>query len=111
MRNDTEWLLDIIEAIERIEKYASRGREAFEKDELIQNWIVSHLQIIGEACRSISPDFRNQYREIPWSEFIGMRNILVHRYFGIDLDIVWSVVEYDLPDMKCRVEAILERMD
>lgn len=111
MRNDTEWLLDIIEAIERIKKYASRGRDAFEKDELIQNWIVNHLQIIGEACRSMSPDFRNQHPEIPWSEFIGMRNILVHRYFGIDLDVVWSVVEHDLPEMKSKIEAILQNID
>jgi uncharacterized protein with HEPN domain len=84
MRNDAEWMLDIIEAIERIEKYSSRGRDIFEKDELIQNWIVNHLQIIGEACRCISPDFKNQHPEILWSEIIGMRHILVHRYFGID---------------------------
>ena len=63
MRDDREWLLDILESIERIEKYSSRGRQTFEEDELIQSWIVHHLQIIGEALRSISegvglaPDF------------------------------------------------------
>jgi uncharacterized protein with HEPN domain len=56
MRDDREWLLDILEAIERIEKYSSRGRQTFEEDELIQNWILHQLQIIGEALRSISDD-------------------------------------------------------
>ena len=55
MRSDRERLLDIQEAIERIEKYATRGREAFERDELIQTWILHHLQIIGEAARALSP--------------------------------------------------------
>ncbi|MBI3246259.1 MAG: DUF86 domain-containing protein [Deltaproteobacteria bacterium] len=57
MRDDRERLLDIQEAIARIEKYTVQGQEAFEQEELIQNWIVHHLQIIGEAARSLSPDF------------------------------------------------------
>ena len=96
MRNDRERLLDIAEAIDRISKYAIRGREAFEKDELIQNWIVYHLQIIGEAAARVSDDFRSSCPDIPWSKIIGMRSILVHHYFGIDCDVVWSVVEKDL---------------
>ena len=83
MRDDREWLLDILEAIERIEKYSSMGRGIFEDDELIQNWIVHQLQVIGEALRSISDDFRREHDDIPWKETIGMRNILVHRYFEI----------------------------
>lgn len=83
MRNDRLRLLDILEAIERIEKYAAQGREAFAQDELIQTWIVHHLQIIGEACRALPTDFRKRYPEIPWAQIIGMRHILVHHYFGI----------------------------
>ena len=107
MRNDNEWLLDILEAIERIEKYVSKGREAFERDELIQNWIVNHLQIIGEACHAISPDLRAKHPEILRSEMMGMRNILVHRYFGIDLEVVWHVAEFELPEMKRKFEAVV----
>lgn len=70
MRNDREWLLDILEAIERIEKYSSKGRQAFEEDEL--------------------------------------RNILVHRYFELDTDLVWKAVINDLPDLKDKVRAALE---
>lgn len=108
MRDDREWLLDILEAIERIEKYSSKGRQAFEEDELIQNWIVRHLQIIGEALRSISEDFRREHNDIPWRETIGMRNILVHRYFDLDTDLVWKAVTRNLPDLKEKVKAALD---
>jgi len=97
MRNERERLLDILEAIERIEKYAEEGKEVFEADELIQTWIVHHITIIGEACRSLSNEFQANYANVPWTDIIGMRNILVHHYFGIDTDAVWSVVERDLP--------------
>ena len=100
MRDDRERLLDILEAIERIEKHAVRGREAFENEELIQNWIVHHLQIIGEAAARLSENFRKNHPDIAWKQIIGMRNILVHDYFGIDTDIVWSVVEKDIPTLK-----------
>ena len=108
MRDDTQLLLDIIEAIDRIERYSSRGKDAFENDELVQNWIVNHLQVIGEAARSLSVDLKDSNKEVAWAKIIGMRHILVHRYFEIDRDLVWSVVVGDLPELKQRVEAILE---
>ena len=110
MRGDRERLLDIQEAIQRIEKYAAQGREAFDRDELIQNWFVRHLQIIGEAVRAIPAEFKDRYPEIPWSQIMGMRNILVHDYFGIDREVVWSAVERDLPDLKRKIEAILKKL-
>ncbi|MBI2060889.1 MAG: DUF86 domain-containing protein [Nitrospirae bacterium] len=108
MRDEHERLRDIREAIERIQKYADKGRASFEGDELIQNWVVHHLQIIGEACRAFSPKFRDEHPEIPWSKIIGMRNILVHDYFGVDVDRVWAVVERDLPELMLLLEAILK---
>lgn len=108
MRNERERLLDILEAIERIEKYAEEGKDAFEADELIQTWIVHHIAIIGEACRSLPNEFQAEHANVPWADIIGMRNILVHHYFGIDTDAVWSVVERDLPELKLNVETILK---
>ncbi|MGB7571091.1 MAG: DUF86 domain-containing protein [Methanothrix sp.] len=108
MRDDREWLLDLLEAMEKIEKYSSRGRQAFEEDELIQNWILHQLQIIGEALRNISEDFRRDHTEIPWKETIGMRNILIHRYFELDANLVWTVVIRDLPDLKEKVGSALK---
>ena len=110
MRDDQERLRDILEAIARIENHAAKGRQAFEQDELIQTWIVHHLQIIGEACRGLSEDFRTQRSEVPWGHIIGMRNILVHHYFGIDIPIVWSAVERDLPDLKGKITNMLGTM-
>lgn len=107
MRDDRERLLDVQEAIERIERYAAQGREAFEQDELIQTWILHHLQILCEAARAISGDFKQQHPEISWPQIAGMRNILVHHYFGIDLAVVWAVVERDLSVLKQQVAALL----
>jgi uncharacterized protein with HEPN domain len=107
MRDDRERLQDILEAIELIEKYAAKGRAVFEQDELIQTWFLQHLQIIGEASRGLSTDIRESYPEVPWAKIIGMRNILVHNYFEIDLPIVWNAVEYELPNLKKQVRAIL----
>lgn len=108
MREDRERLLDILEAIERIEKYASSGREAFIQDELIQIWILHHLQILGEAARALDPSVRERFPQIPWSQIIGMRNILVHHYFEIDTEIVWNVVENDLPSLREVIRRSLE---
>jgi uncharacterized protein with HEPN domain len=106
VRDDRLLLSDLLEAIQRIEKYASEGRERFESDELIQTWIVHHLQILGEAARGLSADLRAREPDVPWPQIIAMRNILVHAYFGIDLETVWSTVEKDLPRLKNRIEAL-----
>ena len=111
MRSEKERLLDILEAIERIEKYAVEGKKAFEADELIQNWMVNHITVIGEACRSLSSDFQAQHSNVPWADIIGMRNILVHHYFGIDTDAVWSVVEKDIPELKLNIVTILKSIE
>ena len=108
MRDDRERLLDIQEAIERIEKYAARGREAFEQDELIETWVLHHSQIIGEAVRALSPELTQKHSEVAWSKIVGMRNILVRNYFSIDAAIVWAVIENDLPILKQQITELLD---
>ncbi len=107
MRDQRERLLDIMEAVERIERQAERGRKPFERDELIQVWIVHHLQIIGEAAAKLGSDFHSKYPQLPWKEIVAMRNVLVHDYFGVDTDEVWRVVERDLPVLKREVQRLL----
>ena len=109
MRDDRERLQDVLDAIARINKYADRGRTSFDQDELIQTWIIHHIQIIGEASSKLSDELKAAYPDVPWAQIIAMRNILVHDYFGLDLEEVWSVVERDLPDLKRKIEAILEQ--
>jgi len=110
MKDDHERLRDILEAIERIENYARRGRAAFEADELIQNWMVHHIQIIGEAAAKLSQEIRTEHGEVPWPAIIAMRNILVHDYFSVDVEEVWSTVERDLPALKASISSILEEI-
>ena len=98
----------MLEAIQRIEKYAARGRRDFVDDELIQTYVVHNLQIFGEAAFKLSPEYRQQHPEIPWAKIMGMRHILVHDYFQIDLEIVWAVVEKELPTLKKQLQALVQ---
>jgi uncharacterized protein with HEPN domain len=107
VRDDRVRLGDILEAIERIEKYANTGRDALYRDELVQTWVVHHLMIIGEACRGLSAGFRALHPEDVWSQAAGLRNVIVHEYFGIDLGIVWGVIERDLPALKNLVHEVM----
>ncbi|VEN72944.1 conserved hypothetical protein [Candidatus Desulfarcum epimagneticum] len=108
MKKDKERIEDILEAIDRIERYFLKGREAFDADELIQIWMTHHIQTIGEAASRLSRELRDHHPDIPWSAIIGMRNILVHDYFGVDLEEVWSTVEKDIPQLKNEMTIILE---
>ncbi len=108
MRRDLERLQDILESIAAIERYATQGRQAFDRDELIRVWMVHHIQIIGEAVAGLTDLFREKYATVPWSDIIGMRNILVHEYFGIDPESVWGTVIHDLPVFKSQVSAMFD---
>ena len=111
MRDPRERLQDILEAIRHIDRYAARGRQAFEADELIQSWFVRHLQIIGEAARALPEEIRAKMSDIPWSKVIGMRHILVHDYFGIDTEVVWDAVQRDLPSLREKITSLLQHLD
>jgi len=110
MREVGEFLLDILEAIERIEKYTHRGRELFEADELVKTWVIHHLQVIGEAARKIPPEFKANHPAVPWKKIIGMRHILTHHYFDIAEDAVWMAVEKHLPELKRQIETFLKEL-
>jgi len=108
MRDDRQRLVDILDAIDRIRRHTGAGRAAFEGDELIQVWVLHHLQLIGEAARRLSEEVRTRHPEIPWAAIVALRNFLVHDYFAVNLDIVWKVVDRDLPALRNQVEAALK---
>ena len=110
MRSDRERLLDILEAIERIELQATRGRAAFDQSEVAQTAIIRWIEIIGEAARGLSGDLRQAHPEVPWRQMVAMRNVVVHGYFDIDIELVWSVVKNDLPKLAVQVRSIVEAM-
>jgi uncharacterized protein with HEPN domain len=70
---------------------------------------MHHLQIVCEAARALSSESKAQQTQVPWEKVAGMRNILIHEYFGIDTDIVWAVVEKELPSLKKAIEKMLEQ--
>jgi uncharacterized protein with HEPN domain len=108
MRSEQERLGDIIEAITRIKQY--KAKHIFEQDKLTQDGILYQLLIIGEAVRSLPSDFREQYAYVPWTSIIGMRNILIHEYFAINIEIVWAVVVQKLPELSDNIEKILKQI-
>jgi len=111
VRDTNERLRNIQEAISNITKYTYQGRERFDQDELVQTWVILHLEIIGEAARAIPLDFKDQHPEILWTQIDRVRDTLVYIYFDIDIDMVWSVVEDDLPTLKAAVKAILNEKE
>ncbi|OFX17705.1 MAG: nucleotidyltransferase [Armatimonadetes bacterium RBG_16_58_9] len=108
MRDDRERLLDILEAIEKIEERTMGDKELFQRDEMVQVWVLYHVQIIGEAAGRISESLRNRYRHVPWPDVVAMRNLIAHHYFGVDLDQIWDAVTNDLPTLKAWTTQMLE---
>jgi len=109
MRDNIERLRDIQEAITEIEKYSTQGETIFRENELIQTWIIYHLQVIGEASRGLSDDFKSMHSDINWRRVIDFRNVLIHQYFRIDLDLVWTIVEEQIPNLKQNIDQIINR--
>jgi uncharacterized protein with HEPN domain len=107
MRSDQDRLRDINEAIERIADKLPCEKEEFIRSDLVQVWVLYHIQIIGEAANGITPEFQVRHPKIPWKDIIAMRHLLVHQYFGIDLEEVWNTARNDLPRLKKEISLIL----
>ena len=108
MRDVNAWLRDMQDATDRILKHTGQGREAFNNDEFLQVWIIHHLELIGEAARAIPREFKDRHPEIPWRSINGMRNILIHHYFEVDLEAVWAVIEHDLQSLKMSLDKFFD---
>jgi uncharacterized protein with HEPN domain len=92
VKDDRVYLCHIRDAIIRIESYVSRGRSAFLAETIIQDAVIRNLEVIGEATKSLSDELRAQHPEVPWSRIAGMRDVLIHEYFGVRLA-VWGCRE------------------
>jgi len=109
VRDDLLRLKDILQAIERVERHTSLGHHRFLEDELVHTYIAHHLQVIGEAARSLSDDCRADMAEVPWPKIVGMRHALVHQYFQIDLDLVWDTAVKDVPELREQITEYIRR--
>ena len=109
MKDAAVFLQHIRDAIARIEAYTVDGRRAFLADTMVQDAVIRNLEVIGEAVRNLPLDLRRQYPKIPWRSITALRNVLIHEYFGVDLEIVWRVVERRLPSLKHHVGLMLKK--
>ena len=94
----------ILEAIDRLQNHAgSLSKEELESDVLRYYGIVKNIEIIGEAARMLSEDFKSAHPEVPWLSIANMRNFLVHEYFHVDSDTVWAVIHSDIVELKVNI--------
>lgn len=107
----TVYIFHIRDAIQKIENYAEKNTyEDFLQNDWDQDAVIRNLEIIGEALSHINQEFRNSHPAIPWRKIIALRNVLIHAYFGIDLDLVWKIITKNVPELKLEIEKILQEV-
>ncbi|AEH51735.1 HepT-like ribonuclease domain-containing protein [Pseudothermotoga thermarum] len=105
-RNVKLFVEDMLNAIEKIEKYCKGigSYEEFSKQDIVVDAVLRNLEIIGEAASKIPENIRSRFSEIPWKRVVGLRNIIVHGYFVVDLQIVWRIITSQLPELRIALE-------
>ena len=106
------FLKDIIDAMNSIEKFVKRmDFEAFVEDDKTSSAVIRKFEIIGEATKNIPDRLRAEYPQIPWSRMAGMRDRLIHGYFGIDYKLVWDAIKVEIPQIKPELQKMLKVME
>jgi len=110
-RDYKAFINDILEAIHRIELYTSKlSVDEFSESQLYQDAVVRNLEIIGEAVKRLPNELIKKYPDIEWKKIAGLRDILVHAYFGIDIEIVWDIVQNKIPELKDQILLIKSKI-
>jgi uncharacterized protein with HEPN domain len=108
VKDQIAYLEHIRDAIRRIEKYTADGEDAFFADEMKQDAVVRNLEIMGQAAKNLSLEFKGGHPEVPWKQMAGTRDKIIHEYFGVNWDLVWDIVERELPPLKRQIESLLQ---
>jgi len=105
MDKDGIYKLHILDAIADIESYVKGiSKEKFVENKIVQDAVIRKFQIVGEAAKRLSPSFKTKHKAIPWKKVTGMRDILIHDYFQVDLSILWNTVQNELPTLKQKLK-------
>jgi len=107
VKDDRVYLKHILRCIARIEEYTAGGRESFFASHLIQDGVIRNLQTLAESSQHLSEGVKASQSSVDWKGLAGYRNVLVHDYLGIDLELVYRAVEQDVPNLKVACEAAL----
>jgi uncharacterized protein with HEPN domain len=108
MSRDNESLVDIVQAIQKILRFTQGvDQNQFETNEEKQSATLYQIMIVGEAVKRLSPEFRSQHSDIPWKNIAGMRNVLTHQYDEIDLNVMWDVIQLNIPQLLAMLEPLL----
>ncbi|MGI0491481.1 DUF86 domain-containing protein [Alkalinema pantanalense CENA528] len=110
-RDDREYVQDILERIQRIETFVASGRDEFFQSVLIQDAVMRNFEVIGEATKRLSHDFREQHPNVPWKQMAGFRDVLIHDYMGLQLEQIWATIEQSLPTLRQQILEILQATD
>ena len=108
MKDDRVYLQHIREALQDIAAYCGSDHGAFLDDRMRQDATLRKLEVIGQAVKNLSEDTKSRQPEIPWKQIAGMRDKVIHDYFGVNLEIVWAVVQKELPKLRVAVEGLLK---
>ena len=111
MRDDKAFLQDILERITLTETFVKDGKEGFFSSRIAQEAVIRNLEVIGEACRAISEDFKTAHPEVPWREISAFRDFVIHVYWSINLERIWQIIDQDLIPLKTEVTKSLNSMD
>jgi uncharacterized protein with HEPN domain len=107
-RRDYDFLLDIQDALQRILEYTTgMNWDTYLKDHKTQDAVIRNLEVIGEATKSLSDTLLSQHPGIPWRDMAGTRDRLMHHYFGVNQEIIWQIIEQDLPALKSQIEQVI----
>lgn len=110
MKDDRVYLKHILRCIARIEEYTAKGRAAFFASHLIQDGVIRNLQTLAESSQRLSSVVKASQPKVDWNGLAGFRNVLVHDYLGVDLELVYRAVEQDVPELKRACEAALDAL-